>query len=284
MIILDGKSLAEQKKIQLKARVSAFRSKYGRVPRLAVILVGDDPASQIYVRSKLKACESVGVSSAEYILAQATTPNGVSELIQELNEDDSTDGILLQLPLPRELDSLELISQIDPKKDVDCLTSENIGKLVLGTYFIGPCTPAGILSLLDHYQIDCDGKYAVVLGRSQIVGKPIAQMLSQRNATVTLCHSKTKNLKEFTKQADILIVAVGQRNLIGKDDVKKGVVVIDVGMNREESKKLVGDVNQDELKDVAFAMTPVPGGVGPMTIITLLENTMTLAELRKAQK
>lgn len=284
MVILDGKALAEEKKIHLKIRTSNFHNKYKRAPQLVVILVGEDPASQVYVRNKLKACESAGILSSKQELPALTTQAQLNSVIEKLNHDSDVDGILVQLPLPKHLSQNDVIGKIDPKKDVDCFTAENCGMFWLGQQSVSPCTPAGIMNLLEHHKIQIAGKYAVVIGRSHIVGKPMAHLLMSKDATVTICHSKTPNMKEHTLRADILVVAAGQRHLLGKNDIKQGAVVVDVGMHRGQDQKLTGDVKLNELKNWASAMTPVPGGVGPMTIATLLENTMTLAEIRATQQ
>lgn len=280
---LDGKEVAEARRRQIKARVEAFKVKSGRVPGLAVILVGDDPASHVYVANKIKACAEVGIESFEHRLNATVAPTELKSVIDKLNSDQKVDGILLQLPLPKHLKSDEALEWISPKKDADCLTSENLGRLWSGKPRTTPCTPWGVMVILEHFKISVEGMNAVVIGRSNIVGKPMAHLLTQANATVTVCHSKTKNLKEFTSKADLVVVAAGQPEFLGKGDFREGSVVVDVGMHRKAGadgrSKLCGDVRLKELEDVVAAGTPVPGGVGPMTITMLMENTLRLAEL-----
>jgi methylenetetrahydrofolate dehydrogenase (NADP+)/methenyltetrahydrofolate cyclohydrolase len=237
--------------------------------------VGEDPASQVYVRNKKRGCEEVGFLSREYALPESTTEEELIALVRELNLDGEIDGILVQLPLPRHIDDKRVIEEITPSKDVDAFSYHNVGRITVGDYDFVPCTPAGVMELLSAYGIDPEGKNAVVIGRSNIVGKPQALLLLQKNATVTVAHSRTKNLKEVTSAADILVVAIGKAKFVGVDMVKEGAVVIDVGMDRDENGKLCGDVDFEAVKEKASYITPVPGGVGPMTITELLKNTLT---------
>ncbi|WP_138295933.1 MULTISPECIES: bifunctional methylenetetrahydrofolate dehydrogenase/methenyltetrahydrofolate cyclohydrolase FolD [unclassified Clostridium] len=272
---MDGKGLSAKIRGQLKERVAAFKAEYGYVPGLTVILVGEDPASQIYVRNKERGCNEAGMASDVIRMPAQTTQEELLALIEKLNRDDKVHGILVQLPLPKGIDELSVLRTIDPAKDVDGFHVVNAGKLFIGEKALVACTPKGIMRLLEEYDIDLEGKNAVVVGRSNIVGKPISMLLLQRNATVTICHSRTKNLKDICRGADVLVAAVGKANLITGDMVKPGAVVIDVGMNRlPESKKVVGDVDFESVEPVAGYITPVPGGVGPMTIAMLLENTL----------
>jgi methylenetetrahydrofolate dehydrogenase (NADP+) / methenyltetrahydrofolate cyclohydrolase len=279
--ILDGKAVAEARRQQIQAQVADFKKKSGRAPGLAVILVGEDPASQVYVAGKLKTCREVGIESFENKLSDHTTAHQLQTVVQSLNENPLVDGILMQLPLPKHLDADVAINWIAPTKDADCLTSENLGKLWSGRALTTPCTPWGVMVILEHYKIPVSGRKAVVVGRSQIVGKPMAHLLTQADATVTVCHSKTKDLTAYTKEADIVVVAAGKPEMLGAGDFKKGAVVIDVGIHRKPTEggkaKLCGDVRLNELKDIISAGTPVPGGVGPMTITMLMENTLRLA-------
>lgn len=280
MLILDGKKVAEAHRTQLQSQVAEFKAKSGTAPGLAVILVGDDPASQVYVRNKIQECGRVGMESFPHFLPAKTSQGELIDLIKKLNNDSKVNGILVQLPLPKGLSQDEILEALSPKKDPDALTAYSVGKFFTGQGIAIPCTPKGIMSILAHYKIDLVGKNAVVVGRSHIVGRPMAQLLVQADCTVTVCHSKTKNLREFTREADLVVVAAGQPHFLGKEDFKKGAVVVDVGIHRLESadgKKLCGDVRADELKDHVAALTPVPGGVGPMTIISLMENTLALA-------
>lgn len=276
---MDGKGLSAKIRGQLKERVAAFKAEYGYVPGLTVILVGEDPASQIYVRNKERGCNEAGMASDVIRMPAQTTQEELLALIEKLNRDDKVHGILVQLPLPKGIDELSVLRTIDPAKDVDGFHVVNAGKLFIGEKALVACTPKGIMRLLEEYDIDLEGKNAVVVGRSNIVGKPISMLLLQRNATVTICHSRTKNLKDICRGADVLVAAVGKANLITGDMVKPGAVVIDVGMNRlPESKKVVGDVDFESVEPVAGYITPVPGGVGPMTIAMLLENTLEAAK------
>lgn len=277
-ILLNGKELATKKKEQMKGEVALLKEK-GITPGLAVILVGEDPASQTYVRGKQKACEQVGIHS---VLIEKDASISEKELLDEidrLNEDDTIDGILVQLPLPSHISEQAVIERIHPDKDVDGFHPISIGRMMTNQETFLPCTPHGVLVMLKDANIELEGKHVVVVGRSNIVGKPVGQLLLNEHATVTYCHSRTKDLQAMTKQADILIVAVGRANFINGDDVKDGAVVIDVGINRIDGK-LYGDVNFDEVKEKASYITPVPGGVGPMTITMLLENTIISARKR----
>ena len=281
MLILDGKAVSEARREALKPRVQAFTQAAGRSPHLVVVLVGEMVASQVYVRNKVKACESVGMKSTRLDLPATTTQPELNAVLDRLNADETVDGILVQLPLPKGLDEDEINRRLSPKKDSDGFTFESLGHLWAGQKLVAPCTPQGVMSILEHYKIPVAGKNAVVVGRSMIVGKPMAHLLLEANATVTICHSKTKDLSAFTREADLVVVAAGQKHLLGREDFKQGAVVIDVGMHGTgDSKALAGDVRFSELEGWVEAATPVPGGVGPMTITTLLENTLWLAERR----
>lgn len=273
-VILDGKLTSAKVRQRIKAEVDAL-PEGARRPGLAVVIVGDDPASHVYVRNKKKGCEEVGFLSREYALPESTTEEELIALVEELNGDSEIDGILVQLPLPRHLDDKKVIEHIDPSKDVDAFSYHNVGRITVGDYDFLPCTPAGVMELLHEYNIDVSGKNAVVVGRSNIVGKPQALLLLQANATVTVAHSKTQNLAEVTRGADILVVAIGKAKFVTADMVKEGAVVIDVGMDRDENGKLCGDVDFEGVCEKASYITPVPGGVGPMTITELLKNTLT---------
>ncbi|MBQ5800567.1 MAG: bifunctional methylenetetrahydrofolate dehydrogenase/methenyltetrahydrofolate cyclohydrolase FolD, partial [Clostridia bacterium] len=271
-VILDGKLTSQKVRERIRKEVDALDEGV-RKPGLAVIIVGDDPASHVYVRNKKKGCEEVGFLSREYALPETTTEEELIALVKELNVDSEIDGILVQLPLPKHIDDKKVIENIDPSKDVDAFSYANVGRITVGDYDFLPCTPAGVMEILSEYGIDPCGKNAVVIGRSNIVGKPQALLLLQANATVTVAHSKTKNLAEVARSADILVVAIGKAKFVGADMVKEGAVVIDVGMDRDENGKLCGDVDFEAVKDKASYITPVPGGVGPMTITELLKNT-----------
>ncbi len=273
MVLIDGKKVSAEIRSRLTKETAELKNKTDRAPGLATVLVGEDPASAVYVRNKNKICKEVGFQSFEQNLPAETTETQLLGLIKELNENDAVNGILVQLPLPSHIDSEKILLSIDPKKDVDGFHPINVGKLAIGTALLTPCTPTGIIALLDYYGIEISGKHAVVLGRSNIVGKPVANLLLQRHATVTICHSKTTNLKQVTHQADILIAAVGRAHFVNSDMVKEGAVVIDVGINRVNGK-LTGDVDFDPVAEKAGFITPVPGGVGPMTIALLMENTL----------
>ena len=277
--ILDGKLVSQRIKNELKEKVADMKEK-GVSVGLAVVIVGDDPASRIYVNSKKKACEEIGIYSEEHALPKATSEQDLLALVDKLNHDDKIDGILVQLPLPSHIDEKKIINAIDPKKDVDAFHPVNVGKIMIGDFDFLPCTPAGVMELIAESGIEISGKNCVVIGRSNIVGKPQAMLLLHKNGTVTICHSKTKNLKEIVKNADIVVAAVGVPQMVTGDMIKEGAVVIDVGMNRLENRKLVGDVNFEECEKKAAAITPVPGGVGPMTIAMLMKNTVKAAELK----
>lgn len=281
--IIDGKQVAARCREELKQQVAALRAR-GIIPGLAVILVGEDPASQVYVRNKHRACEELGIHSEQYTLPADTDRQTLLDLITELNGREEIDGILVQLPLPGHLDQKEILSAIDPAKDVDSFHPQNVGRLVIGDYFFAPCTPSGILTLIDSAGVDLTGKECVVIGRSNIVGKPMALMLLHRNATVTVCHSKTRDLPSVTRRADVLISAVGKAGFVTADMVKPGAVVIDVGMNRNQAGKLCGDVDFESVSRVAGYLTPVPGGVGPMTITMLLRSTVLSAQNRRKKQ
>lgn len=270
---IDGAALAAKCKEEIKCKVE----KLSKRPGLAVIIVGDNPASRIYVDHKKKDCAQCGIYSEEYALLKDTPQRELLELIDLLNHRDDIDGILVQLPLPPQFDEKAVLEAISPDKDVDCFHPANVGKLMIGEPQFLPCTPVGVMRMLDEYSIDPRGKHAVVVGRSNIVGKPQAMLLLQRHATVTICHSQTPDLKAMTLQADILVSAVGKPGLITADMVKPGAAVIDVAMNRREDGKLCGDVAYEEVSEKASYLTPVPGGVGPMTRVMLLENTLTAA-------
>lgn len=277
MTILDGKALASKKKAQIRARVEELKAK-GITPGLAVILVGDNPASRVYVSNKEKDCAECGIYSEEYHLPGDIAQEQLLELIEMLNSNDKIHGVLCQLPLPGHLSEQLVIDSIAPEKDVDAFHPYNVGRIMQGKYRFLPCTPAGVMEILEEYGIDPAGKQCVVIGRSNIVGKPMAMLLLHRSGTVTICHSRTQNLKELCLQADILISAVGRTGLVTADMVKEGAVVIDVAMNRNEEGKLCGDVDFAQVAEKASYITPVPGGVGPMTRVMLLENTLTAAE------
>ncbi|MBR3639420.1 MAG: bifunctional methylenetetrahydrofolate dehydrogenase/methenyltetrahydrofolate cyclohydrolase FolD [Clostridia bacterium] len=276
--IIDGREISRDTRERIKRRTAEFIEKNGRAPGLAVVIVGEDPASKIYVRNKAKACEEVGFYSEVVRLPAEVTENELLSVIEKLKVDGTIDGILVQLPLPSGLDPKVIIDAIPPEKDVDAFHVSNVGKIMLGEKCFHPCTPAGIMKMLEYERISVDGKECVVVGRSNIVGKPMAMLLLHANGTVTICHSHTVNLKEITSKADILVAAVGKSKFITSDMVKDGAVVIDVGMNRDENGKLTGDVDFENVEKKASAITPVPGGVGPMTITMLLENTLSAAE------
>ncbi|SHJ66852.1 methylenetetrahydrofolate dehydrogenase (NADP+) / methenyltetrahydrofolate cyclohydrolase [Anaerobranca californiensis DSM 14826] len=277
--LIDGKLIAQKVKDEIQKRVDNLKAK-GITPGLGVILVGEDPASQAYVGMKEKTCKKLGIHSEVYRLDGNTSEKEVLDLLEKLNNDSNIHGILVQLPLPKHIDEWKVLDAIDPQKDVDGFHSINVGNLCIGRDAFVPCTPLGVIVMLEHCNVDLTGKHVVVVGRSNIVGKPMAQLALQRHATVTIAHSRTKDLAAITRQADVLIVAVGRPKMITKDMVKEGAVVIDVGINRVESG-LVGDVDFDGVKEVASQITPVPGGVGPMTIAMLMHNTVLSAERRK---
>ena len=279
MALIDGKAVSLQVKQQVKQECDKLKTK-GVTPGLAVIIVGDDPASQVYVRNKEKACEECGFYSVKYALDADTTQSELNALIDKLNKDEKINGILCQLPLPKHLDDKEVINRIDPIKDVDAFHPVNVGAIMIGDYNFLPCTPAGVMELIHSTGVDVTGKKAVVIGRSNIVGKPMAMLLLHENATVEITHSKTLDLKSITKEADILVAAIGRAKFVTADMVKNGAIVIDVGMNRDENGKLCGDVDFENVKDKCSFITPVPGGVGPMTISMLMRNTFTAAKLQ----
>jgi methylenetetrahydrofolate dehydrogenase (NADP+)/methenyltetrahydrofolate cyclohydrolase len=280
---IDGKAVAAAVKERVKVDLAAYEEESGRRPGLATVLVGEDPASEVYVGMKIKACAEVGIESIHQAPPAAIRQEELEELVESLNADDAVDGILVQLPLPDHLDSDRIVQLIDPTKDVDGLTPVNAGLLAHGTPGLVPCTPAGVMELLAHEGVEVEGAHAVVVGRSKLVGVPVARLLLLANATVTMCHSRTRDIDAVCAQADILVAAVGVPRLLGAAAVKPGAVVIDVGVNRLE-EGLVGDVDFDAAAEVASAITPVPGGVGPMTIAMLLHNTLQAARLRSAKE
>ncbi|MFS5818954.1 bifunctional methylenetetrahydrofolate dehydrogenase/methenyltetrahydrofolate cyclohydrolase [Streptococcus agalactiae] len=275
--LIDGKALSQKMQAELGRKVERLKEQHGIIPGLAVILVGDNPASQVYVRNKERSALEAGFKSETLRLSESIPQEELIDIIHQYNEDKSIHGILVQLPLPQHINDKKIILAIDPKKDVDGFHPMNTGHLWSGRPMMVPCTPAGIMEMFREYHVDLEGKHAVIIGRSNIVGKPMAQLLLDKNATVTLTHSRTRNLSEVTKEADILIVAIGQGHFVTKDFVKEGAVVIDVGMNRDENGKLIGDVVFEQVAEVASMITPVPGGVGPMTITMLLEQTYQAA-------
>lgn len=277
MVVLDGKMVSAKIREQISVEVNTFKMKSGKTPGLAVIIVGDDPASHAYVKNKEKACAAVGIRSMRYDLPHNATAESLHKLIEKLNDDPSVHGILIQLPLPKHLDTGSALELVRADKDADCFAYSNIGLLYAGEPKVIPCTPHGVMAVLKHYSIELSGRHAVVVGRSNIVGKPMAQLLLRENATVTICHSKTKDLSAITRQGDIVVVAAGRPRLLGKDDFKKGAIIVDVGMHKLEPKGWCGDVRFEELEGWAAAATPVPGGIGPMTITMLLKNTLSLA-------
>lgn len=279
MAVIDGKAVSKAVRERVKAETAKLKEQ-GIVPGLAVIIVGDDSASQVYVRNKEKACEEVGFYSEKFALPTSTTQEELNALVKELNERKDINGILCQLPLPSHLDDKEVINMINPIKDVDAFHPVNVGAIMIGDYNFLPCTPAGIMELIHSAGVDVSGKKAVVMGRSNIVGKPMAMLLLHENATVEITHSKTQNLKEITSSADILVAAIGKPKFVTADMVKEGAVVIDVGMDRDENGKLCGDVDFDSVAPKCSYITPVPGGVGPMTISMLMQNTLTAAKLQ----
>lgn len=280
MQIIDGKKVSAQVKQEVKNETELLKKEYSITPGLAVVIVGDDPASRVYVNNKKKACELVGFHSEEYALSAETTQEELLSLVKELNEKKDINGILVQLPLPKHLDDKAVIEAINPLKDVDAFHAVNVGKIMLGEYDFLPCTPAGVMEMLHYYNIEVSGKNCVVIGRSNIVGKPMGMLLLHENGTVTICHSRTKNLAEVCSRADILVAAVGKPKFVTADMVKEGAVVIDVGMDRDENGKLCGDVDFENVKDKCSYITPVPGGVGPMTIATLMKNTIKAAKIQ----
>ena len=277
--IIDGKAISMQIKEGLKAEVMALKQK-GVQPGLAVIIVGDDPASRVYVNLKKRDCEELGILSREYAMPKETSEQELLELIEKLNYDDAVNGILVQLPVPKQINENKIIAAISPRKDVDAFHAENVGKIMIGSYSFLPCTPAGCMELIASTGVEIAGKNCVVVGRSNIVGKPMAMLLLHNNGTVTIAHSKTKNLAEVCRNADILVAAVGRPKLITGDMIKPGAVVIDVGTTKMENGKLCGDVDFEAASNVAGYITPVPGGVGPMTRVILMKNTVTAAKIQ----
>ena len=276
--LINGKEISAQIRAEIARDTAEFKEKTGVTPGLAVVIVGQDPASQVYVRNKHKASLEVGFRSDVYELPAETTQDELNALIDRLNADDGIHGILVQLPLPKHLSEDDVILRIDPKKDVDAFHPENVGRIMIGEYHYLPCTPAGVMQLLHRSGVSIAGKKCVVVGRSNIVGKPMAMLLLHESGTVTVCHSRTQNLKEECLKADILVVAIGKADFITGDMIKEGAVVIDVGMNRRTDGKLTGDVDFESAEKKASKITPVPGGVGPMTIAMLMRNTLTSAE------
>ncbi len=276
--LIDGKRISAEIREEIKVETEIFKKENGYAPGLAVVIVGEDPASQVYVRNKAKACEEVGFYSEVYRLPENTEQKELNALVDRLNADGKIHGILVQLPLPKHLDENEVLLRIDPNKDVDAFHPYNVGKIMIGDYRFLPCTPAGVMALLERSGVEIAGKKCVVIGRSNIVGKPMAMLLLHANGTVTICHSRTKDLAAVCGEADILVVAIGRADFVGADMVKPGAVVIDVGMNRRADGKLTGDVDFAAVEPIASAITPVPGGVGPMTITMLLKNTLTAAK------
>ena len=279
--LIDGKAIAAEMRSEIKRGVDGFKAERNREIGLAVVLVGENPASKIYVKNKIKACEEVGIKSYAYYLPENAPQSAVEELVSGLASDDNIDGILVQLPLPAHLDSVKVLSFIPTDKDVDGFSVENIGKLAMGEKCLVACTPNGVMKMLEYYGVERTGKRAVVVGRSNIVGKPMALLLLNANATVTVCHSKTRDLKAECLKAEVLVAAIGKEKFITADMVKEGAVVIDVGMNRDENGKLCGDVDFETVKDKCSYITPVPGGVGPMTITMLMYNTLQSALFRR---
>lgn len=281
--IIDGKALAKKTRANLKIECDKLKAN-GITPKLAVIMVGDNPASKVYVRNKSRACNEVGIEYQEYLLGEDSTQEELLELIRKLNKDEQVNGILLQSPLPAHLDINEAFKTITYSKDVDGFTPSSVGKLCIGEDTFISCTPYGVIKMFEEYNIDLNGKDVVILGRSNIVGKPLIQCCLQKNATVTVCHSKTKNLKEHTKRADVIIAAIGQAKFVTADMVKDGAVIIDVGINRGENGKLTGDVDFENVEKKASYITPVPGGVGPMTIAMLMNNVIKATEEQIKEK
>ena len=277
--LIDGKAVSSKIRDEIAADAATFEKNNGRKIGLAVVLVGENPASKVYVRNKILACEQTGIASFEYYLPETSTTEQVLEVVRALNADDKVDGLLVQLPLPKGIDEKRVLSEVSPKKDVDGFHAVNAGNLLLGNPCLSACTPTGIMELIKSTGESVEGKHAVVIGRSNIVGKPVALMLLAANATVTVCHSKTKDLEKYTRDADILVVAIGVKEFVTGDMIKKGAIVIDVGMNRAD--KLYGDVHFESASAVAGYITPVPGGVGPMTITMLLSNTVKAAGFAK---
>lgn len=271
--LIDGKEVSNHVKTKVREEVELLKEK-GIEPALAVIIVGNDPASRVYVNNKKKACEFTGMRSVEYAMPEETTEEELLSVIDKLNADESINGILCQLPVPKHISEKAVIERISPKKDVDVFSAENVGKMWQGDYDMASCTPMGVIELLDYYGIDVCGKNCVIIGRSNIVGKPMASLLLERSATVTICHSRTKNLSEITSKADLIVAAVGRAKFVTADMVKEGAIVVDVGINRNEDGKLCGDVDFENVKNKCEFITPVPGGCGPMTIAVLMKNTL----------
>ena len=278
-VLMDGKAVSAKVKEQVAQEISVLKDK-GISSKLAVVIVGDDPASRVYVNNKKKACEACGIISEEYALPANTTNEELLSLVEELNQRADVNGILVQLPLPKGLDEKAVISAIRADKDVDAFHASNVGKIMIGEYDFLPCTPAGVMEILHHYDVNPEGKNCVVIGRSNIVGKPMAMLLLHDNGTVTITHSRTLNLKKITKEADILVAAVGRPRFVKADMVKAGAVVVDVGIHRMEDGKLCGDVDFEKVREKASMITPVPGGVGPMTIAMLMKNTLKATKLQ----
>ncbi len=273
--LIDGKAVSAKVKEQVREEAQALFEKHGVKTGLAVVIVGNDPASRVYVNNKKKACEAVGFASYEYALPEETTQEELLELVDTLNNDPKVNGILVQLPVPKHIDDKAIINAISPEKDVDAFHPENVGRIMIGDYAFLPCTPAGVMELIDSTGVEIAGKKCVVIGRSNIVGKPMAMLLLHRSGTVTICHSRTQDLPAVTREADILVAAVGRANFVTADMVKEGAVVIDVGINRLDNGKLCGDVDFEAVEPKASWITPVPGGAGPMTIAMLMKNTLT---------
>lgn len=279
-MIIDGKKISTEIKDELKEQVAQLKAE-GIEVTLAVVKVGEDPASAVYVRNKEKACEYIGINSKKIEMPEETTEEELLKLVDDLNTDPAINGILVQLPLPKHIDENKILLAIDPMKDVDGFHPVNVGKMVIGEESFLPCTPAGIIEMIKRSGLDIEGKECVIIGRSNIVGKPMAILMLRENATVTVTHSRTKDLPEVCKRADIIVAALGKAKFVTKDFVKEGAIIIDVGMDRDEDGKLCGDVDFDEVKDIASAITPVPGGVGPMTVTMLLVNCLRSVELNK---
>lgn len=275
--LIDGKEVSDYIKLKVKQEVAALTEK-GITTTLAVIIVGDDPASRVYVNNKKRACAVTGIISREYALSADTTQEELLSLIRELNEDKQVNGILCQLPVPKHIDEKKVIDAISPEKDVDVFSEINVGKMWVGDYDVASCTPKGVIELLDYYNIPLEGKNCVIIGRSNIVGKPMASLLLERNATVTICHSRTADLSFFTRNADVIVAAVGRKGFVTADMVKDGAIVVDVGINKDENGKLCGDVDFEGVKGKCSYITPVPGGCGPMTIAVLMKNTLAVTK------
>lgn len=281
-VIIDGKSLAK-KVIEEEKEECIELKKQGIIPKLAVIMVGDDLASKVYIKNKSKMCDEVGINYEEYLLSKDTKKEELLSLIQKLNKDKSVNGILLQSPIPKEINVNEMFKAITYIKDVDGFTPSSVGKLSIGEETFIPCTPQGIIRLLEEYKIDLTSKHVVILGRSNIVGKPLAQCCLQKNATVTICHSKTENIEKYTKMADIIISAIGKAKFIKKEMIKNDAIVIDIGINKDESGRIVGDADFEEIKDKVSYITPVPGGVGPMTVAMLIKNVIKATQMQQKE-